>query len=394
MKRLSLALLCSAACIAGVSVASAQELPIKGFFTTLPPKLAPADSVAALSAITAVAPLPMFNFSLTAYDTNTYSGSILGRSPLLRGKTTTTIPTQLVPLKITINDRVNGPSITYDAAAPDVCVAGNPTTVSFIANSPVFQNNTWVMNGVNIGNTQYIDAFQRAQFWSNVQGTPYHLILQASQLATRSLTFSGTNMPVTCGGHATFIGIIHIGAIDSAIQNLIVNVLSPTVNVGTFPVFLTKEVFFNTPQGCCALGYHSNILVNGNLQIYSPFGIDTTGVTGLPDTIVLAHEMAEAVNDPTTGNPVPPWGQIGQTFNPSPPPASCQDNLEVGDPLTPGGPPPGSNTFLVNGYHLQEMAYYSWFFGNTSLGVGAGGIYSNNGTFTGFANPCPPGGTN
>ena len=177
------------------------------------------------------------------------------------------------------------------------------------------------MNGVNIGNTQYIDAFQRAQFWSNVQGTPYHLILQASQLATRSLTFSGTNIPVRCGGHATFIGIIHIGALDSAVQNLIVNVLSPMVNVGTFPVFLTKEVFFNTPQGCCALGYHSNILVNGNLQIYSPFGIDTTGVTGLPDTIVLAHEMAEAVNDPTTGKPRSALGTNRTNLQPEP--ASC-----------------------------------------------------------------------
>jgi hypothetical protein len=334
-----------------------------------------------------------FNFSLTAYDNNTYSGSILGRSPLLRGKTTTTIPTQLIPLKIIINDATHGTSVTYDASAPDVCVAGNPSTVTIIANSPVFQNNPWTMNGVSIGNTQYIDAFQRAQFWSNVQGTPYHLILQESTLAAQTLTFSGTNVPETCGSNSTFIGIVDIGAIDSAVQNLIVNVLPPTVNVGTFPTFLTKEVFFNTPQGCCALGYHSNILVGGNLQIYAPFGIDTTGILGAPDTIVLSHEMAEAVNDPTTGNPVPPWGQIGQTFNPTPPPDACQGNLEVGDPLTPGGPPPGSNTFVVGGYHLQELAFYSWFYGSTSLGVGAGSKFSDNGTFGGHAEPCPPGGT-
>ena len=157
MKRLALALVFGVACVAGVPVAFGQEPPFKGFFTTLPPKLAPIDSAAVrFNAILSPAPLPIFNFSLTAYNANTYSGSILGRSPLLRGKTTTTLPTQLIPLKITINDAAHGTSITYDATAPDVCVAGNPTTVQIIANSPVFQNNPWTMNGVSIGNTQYI----------------------------------------------------------------------------------------------------------------------------------------------------------------------------------------------------------------------------------------------
>ena len=68
----------------------------------------------------------------------------------------------------------------------------------------------------------------------------------------------------------------------------------------------------------------------------------------------------------------------------------CQSNLEVGDPL--------SGTLIpivtLNGfhYHLQEMAFYSWFYGGTSLG--AGGKYSSNGTFNGAAKLCPPGGTN
>ena len=75
----------------------------------------------------------------------------------------------------------------------------------------------------------------------------------------------------------------------------------------------------------------------------------------------------------------------------------CQANLEVGDPLSPGNPPNDpSNTFtLVGGnglsYDLQELAFYSWFFGTTSLGVGAGGLFSNNGTFHLPAYLCPPG---
>jgi hypothetical protein len=48
----------------------------------------------------------------------------------------------------------------------------------------------------------------------------------------------------------------------------------------------------------------------------------------------------------------------------------------------------------VNGftYHVQELAYFSWFYGGAS--IGAGGKYSSNGTFRGYARLCPPGGTN
>ena len=42
-------------------------------------------------------------------------------------------------------------------------------------------------------------------------------------------------------------------------------------------------------------------------------------------------------------------------------------------------------------YRLQELAFFSWFFGGPSLGTG--GKYSSNGTFGGYANLCPPGGT-
>jgi hypothetical protein len=384
MKRVSLALLCGAACIAGAATAPAQDLG-PGRFTVVPAtKIAPPDSAAVqFSAITAVAPLPTFSYTLqasAALGGAPYSGTILGRSPLARGKTTTAIPTQIIPLVITIN------GVTYDPTQHDACVAGNPTDVSIITNSPIFTNNVWTMNGVNVGNTQYIDAFQRAQFWSQVQGTNYHLILQESTLPTQTLTLSGTNIPQACGS----IGVVDINVMDAAIQNLIKNVLPPTVNVGTFPIFLTKDVVESEGGGCCILGYHSGLYVNNQLQIYSPFTIDTTGVFG-DDVTVLSHEMAEAVNDPATSNMSPPWGNIGQVQ------AACYNFFEVGDPLSPGNPPNNpTNEFAVPGvvistYHLQELAFYSWFFGNTTLGAGTGGKYSNNGTFSLPAYLCPPG---
>jgi hypothetical protein len=413
MKWLSLALVCSAACVAGASLALGQQVPLRGYTTVLPGiHIAPEDSAAAQLAIIApvlspLVPNQSFNFITTASAAlggGTYTGTILGRSPLRLGKMTTTIPTQLIPLVITINDGTT--TVVYDATAPDPCVPGSPhpSTVSVVNGSPVFTNNPWTMNGVAIGNTQYIDAFQRAQFFSLVQGTPYHLILSQSTLGSQALSFgprAGTNYPAgtfvgqTCGS----IGVVNTNTLDFLLRRLITGPLAGMVNAGTFPIFLTKDVLSVetgiTITDGVVLGYHSGLTVAGNLQIYGIFSIDSTGV--IPGyTSTLSHEVAEAVNDPDTRvgrfNAVPAWGNIGQNF-----PNMCQDNLEVGDPLSEGFGTP-SNPFSVVGtngltYSVQELAYYSWFFGTTTLGVGAGGVgnFSNNGSFSHTAVLCPPG---
>ncbi len=91
----------------------------------------------------------------------------------------------------------------------------------------------------------------------------------------------------------------------------------------------------------------------------------------------------EWVNDPSGGNLVPDWGNIGQV-------GGCQSNLETGDPLT-GTSMPGVTMPTGAGntvFYSQEQAFFSWFLGTAP---GAGGKYSSNGTFTSFAQPCPPG---
>jgi hypothetical protein len=87
--------------------------------------------------------------------------------------------------------------------------------------------------------------------------------------------------------------------------------------------------------------------------------------------------MGELVNDPYGDNQVPPWGHAGQQ-------PGCQENLEVGDPLTGTPMPPVT---MPNGYtyDLQELVFFSWFFGGQSIGVN--GWYSNNGTFLTDAGP-------
>ena len=76
-------------------------------------------------------------------------------------------------------------------------------------------------------------------------------------------------------------------------------------------------------------------------------------------------------------NPTPAWGHIGQVN-------FCQDNLEVADPLTGTNISPivGKNGFT---YHLQELAFFSWFYSSPSIGLH--GWFSNNGTFMTDAGP-------
>ena len=87
------------------------------------------------------------------------------------------------------------------------------------------------------------------------------------------------------------------------------------------------------------------------------------------------------MNEPTKTTMRPAWGHIGQQ-------PDCQNNYEVGDPLTATNLP---LVTLPNGfsYHLQEMAFFNWFYGGPSVGVN--GWYSDNATFLDDAGPvCQP----
>ena len=396
MKRTLLALLL---CATGASLAFGQTAPLKGFTTVLPaihmaPKTSAAARLAPIISVTPLIPNKSFDYTITASAAlggGVYSGTILGRNPLLRGKTTTTIPTQIVPLIITINDGTS--TVTYDPTVPDGCIPGSPTDISVINASPIFQNNPWTMNGVPMGTTQYIDAFQRAEF--GLQGTGYHVVLSPSVLAGQSLSFTGSANGVNISRSCGTLGVVNVDALNAIVQGLITGPLAGMVNAGTFPLFFTKNVV-ESESGvdlsfCCVLGFHSGLFVGSNLQIYGLFSIDSTGTFGAGYTNTISHEIAEAVNDPTTTNPTPSWGNIGQTGG------MCQNNLEVGDPLSEGFGTPSKPFSVIetNGltYSVQELAYYSWFFGTFGLGTGAGGSgdFSNNGSFHHTAVLCPPG---
>ena len=404
MKRTVLALLAlaTAAWCAAAPVAFGQEPvqigpgPLNGYYTYLP--LRGVTTEEAMRGSLAATTIPMWAYTTTASmdrGGGSFSGVMVGRSPFFHGATTTNITTFIVPVKIIMP--ASGGGGTFDPSVADAtCLGGNvPTTV--FQNSPIFQSAPFTMNTVNVGTTQYIDAFQRANFFNeNVSPTGDRYHTKLSPITTLSVqTFTvptdkgATFVGLPCG----FLGVMDIATFDAFVQGTIVPLVAAQTGGGptSLPIILLYNVVManpfvpNTLAHCCILGYHSAF--GSPVQTYSVGDFDSTGggFTNVSDVTAPSHEVGEWMDDPLVTNATPAWGGIGQV-------SGCQNNLEVGDPLS------GTTGMLIpvtlSGftYHAQELAFYSWFFGGPS--TGADSDFSNNETFEGDAKVCPPGGTN
>jgi hypothetical protein len=275
-----------------------------------------------------------------------------------------------------------------------------------VQNSPIFKNISLSVDGTSLGTGQFTSLFQRANFFKYTGPSginpKYEVTLTQSTLRELNVTVPG--MTVSYGGCYP-LGLIDKNNWDKLLTDQILPQLgSQGVGPTTFPIFLFYNVamYDTTPSNCCIFGYHSSFInwTNGALQTYAVVDYDTTGLfgSGVQDITIMSHEIAEWMDDPalirtppgnpTTGNPTPPWGGVGQV------PVSCQSNLEVGDPLfgpIPPNPAPVPIRMSNFTYHVQDLAFKSWFY-HDSPSVGVNGWYSLFGTFQKYAQPCPPGG--
>jgi hypothetical protein len=154
------------------------------------------------------------------------------------------------------------------------------------------------------------------------------------------------------------------------------------VNSSKFPMFIAGNVLWGAVIGQLpyfeaeAGGYHSISSVDP-AQTYGVTQFGDENVFMWPDAVPLSHEVGEWMNDPTGSNDVQAYN-VTAAASPTGP-ATCQGNYEVGDILAGFFMPPatGKNGYT---YTLQELAYFSYFYGGPS--IAAGGAYSNNGTLT------------
>jgi len=328
--------------------------------------------------------IPTWSYSIVApKDGKTYTGTMVGANPFFNGARTIKIPTFVIPLIVVMPD-----GSRFDPTATDGCERGL-TTANALIGSPIFQNYSFNMNGINIGSGQYIDEFQRANFFDAdvlVTGDSYHNVLNPVTV----LAPITVNIPANKGASWSLGGCANLGVVDfSVFSSIVSNTLIPSLGsrgVGTtsFPFFLLRNVVMGDPgdspySSCCVIGYHG--AQGFPVQTYAVADLDSTGVLGAHDISATSHEVGEWMDDPFGTNPTPNWGHTGQV-------SGCQNNLEVGDPLS-GSTFNSAGINMPNGitYHPQQLAFFSWFYGQIPS-LGAGGMYSDAGVFSGPAPSC------
>lgn len=358
---------------------------LNGFYLTLPWD-GGSHAEAAFQALAGTTiPMSSYSFASTK-DNSTRTGTIVGTSPFVTPLAGTSINAVIIPLKITIGSTV------FDPTASNSCDLGI-SALSRFQNSPlVAAVPNLTIGGVNVGNSQFINGFRRAEFWTKINGSSsYQNPINYTTAATVSLSAGTHGTTYNGGSTCKLLGIVSNSWLDGQLKTLMASLRSSGVLSTTqFAIFLLRDVVQSSvdppnTSNCCILGYHG---ATGNpVQTYSPMDWDTTGLfgSGTADGSVSAHEIGEWMDDPLGTNGTPKWGNIGQV-------SGCQGNLEVGDPLS--GKLMPAITMNGKAYHMQELAYFSWFFNKLgTASLGGGGKFSSNGTFTGPSKVCPSGGT-
>jgi hypothetical protein len=337
-----LAALVMVACVAGTALAQEDTVPAHPRFERLKPILhADANKTPAI-------PLKTWNGSFV-YKSKTYKYNMVGTGPSTG--TSTTIPVFIIPVKLSY---VTSTGTTV--FSPQTKLSNGQTVIQNTTSSPVFNPGVdFTSGGVDLGSTQYIDAFQRGNFWGKVSKAPgYHLLLGTPKvLPTLALTVPSADGKVATEFGIT-VGTADINWFDSQLQSYITAHTQIVPN--SLPIFVTYDSYLTEFGGCCIGGYHSAYGSTASPQAYAHFTyIDHVGIFS-QDVSALSHEVGEWADDPlvvnTNGNNV-----------------SC-GSLEVGDPEE-GFSNYGGFSYTLNGftYTLQDLVFLPYFGAPTSTSV-------------------------
>lgn len=341
------------------------------------PRITPAQARASALAGTTV---PEFT-ATQKVGTKSFTYTIVGKNPAIKvTNASTTVNAVIVPLIMKFS---NGD--TWDPTKVDSCDPG-ASALARTQNSPIVKAKATSFGGTSVGTVQVTNAFQRAEFWKDAQPTGINPSYGV-KLAFKTISPVTINVPNadaatgTTGCGNGLLGAAEINWLDNHLQTVVIpSLASQGVGTTTFPIFLVHNFveYINVTSNCCVLGYHNTFNTSAGAQTYGLSMYDNSGdFSGSSDISALSHEVGEWQNDPNTVNPTPAWGHIGQV-------SGCQNNLEVGDPLsgTTFSDPLGGFT-----YHPQELAFFSWFY-HQSPSLGINGWFSDRGTFRTFAANC------
>lgn len=313
------------------------------------------------------ASLVQWNGSYTDLTGKTITYTQIGTDPF-NTNTSTTTPVVIIPVKF-VYTKKNG-NMTFDPK--NKVLANGKTVINNIIASPLFQPGIdFVQGGTDLGTTQYIDAFQRGNFWSTVGDEPdYHVLLgQPKVLPEKTITVSNPNLGSVFNNPfgSGVVGTFPINDFDSTLQ--VWMKAQKKINPGVLPIFITYDIYL-TEGGCCIGGYHNANGPQPSSQTYSMATyVDSPG-SFAQDVSALSHELGEWEDDPFVDNYV-----------------NCQDNgiMEVGDPLE-GGPNYGAYPYELSGftYNLQSLVFIGYFGAPPSTSVHSWLAFQND-----ESNVCP-----
>ncbi len=311
--------------------------------------------------------LTQWNGSFTDLTGKHVSYVMVGTNPMTTN-TSTTVPVYIVPIKM-VYGRLNG-NMTFDPVAH--ILPNGRSVVQNTTASPLFVGSlNFTQGGTNLGTTQYIDAYQRGNFWSSVStNSNYHMLLGTPTVLTeQTINVSAVqgrvmNNPFGSGK----VGTMSINAFDSKLQSFISGFAQ--INPGVLPIFITNDIYLTQSGSCCIGGYHSANGANPTGQTYAYATYEDVAGSFSQDVSALSHEIGEWTDDPFVNNAV-----------------NCTDNsiMENGDPLE-GEANFGGYHYTLGGftYNLQSLVFIGYFGAPRSTSVNSWLSFQND-----EANVCP-----
>ena len=119
---------------------------------------------------------------------------------------------------------------------------GKTVTNNTATSPPIFNSSTtYRQGGVDVGTTQYIDAYQRANFWGTVQSASnYHLLLGGPTILAEQTLSPPSNYGKVGSPFGFTAGLVDINWFDAQLPAIMSRL---GIQPNTFPIFLTYDVY-------------------------------------------------------------------------------------------------------------------------------------------------------
>src|SRR5581483_11418798 len=151
-----------------------------------------------------------------------------------------TIPTEIVPLKLVFTSFGNE---TFDPEVANPTCSPAGTALQLTQGSPLFLAHPLYADDVQVGDGQYVNNFQRANFWSY---TKPGAINSGYSINLKRTTTPDVTVPVTGGdvvaGTCGDIGLMDYATWDNYVQTQLIPFLSTYIAPTSLPVFLFSNV--------------------------------------------------------------------------------------------------------------------------------------------------------